>query len=416
MSDSPYDLASGGPDGLELRPRPRTTRLNRNALLVGALLMGAVLVAAAVTLVENRNPIEAPDSTTVASDRNADAFWRSQPDGVPLPDVSAGPNEVGVPPPGDPAVVPVASGGIDEEERQRLARARRALDAAPIVAGFRGQAIPASLSGTPGGAGRSQPHPPMLGALARYRLGKSARRIGAELAWINCWPQPDRLRSYAEFDLYWKGAYQEAERAGYRLEEFRCPSELSTDRLQQILLARSIRGILLAPAWSIVKPDWGRFDWDAFSVVRFGYSLDEPRAHLVTSDQVQDGLLAYESMWNRGYRRIGMVMWAAQGTRTVRFSAGYLYAQLRTGSRTHMAPLSLDEDRHVAQVQLEQWLKQAKPDAILTDIGSCVTCFTRRRFGFPATLAWRRSACWTGTQRLASTRTRGKLDAPLCRR
>ena len=44
MSDSPYDLGSGGPDGLELRPRPRTTRLNRNALLVGALLMGAVLV------------------------------------------------------------------------------------------------------------------------------------------------------------------------------------------------------------------------------------------------------------------------------------------------------------------------------------------------------------------------------------
>ena len=166
MSDSPYDLGGGGPDGLELRPRPRTTRLNRNALLVGALLMGAVLVAAAVTLVENRNPIEAPDSANVASDRNADAFWRSQPDGVPLPDVSAGPNEVGVPPPGDPAVVPVASGGIDEEERQRLARARRALDAAPIVAGFRGQAIPASLSGTPGGAGRSQPHPPMLGALA----------------------------------------------------------------------------------------------------------------------------------------------------------------------------------------------------------------------------------------------------------
>lgn len=166
MSDSPYDLGCGGPDGLELRPRPRTTRLNRNALLVGALLMGAVLVAAAVTLVENRNAIEAPDSTTLASDRNADAFWRSQPDGVPLPDVSAGPAEAAVPPPGDPAVVPVASGGVDEEERQRIARARRALDAAPIVAGFRGQAVPASLGGAPAGANRSQPHPPMLGALA----------------------------------------------------------------------------------------------------------------------------------------------------------------------------------------------------------------------------------------------------------
>jgi type IV secretion system protein VirB10 len=166
MSESPYDLGSGGPDGLELRPLPRTTRLNRNALLVGALLMGAVLVAAAVTLVENRNPIEVPDSTSMASDRNADAFWRSQPDGVPLPDVSAGPSGSAVPPPSDQAVVPVAAGGVDEEERQRLARARRALDAAPIVAGFRTQAVSASLAPGTAPAGRSQGHPPMLGALA----------------------------------------------------------------------------------------------------------------------------------------------------------------------------------------------------------------------------------------------------------
>jgi len=166
MPDSPYDIGNGGPDGLDLRPRPRTTRLNRNALLVGALLMGAVLVAAAVTLVENRNPIEASDSTAVASDRNADAFWRSQPDGVPLPDVSAGPAGSAVPPPSDQAVVPVAAGGVDEEERQRLARARRALDAAPIVAGFRTQAVSASLAPGAAPASRSQGHPPMLGALA----------------------------------------------------------------------------------------------------------------------------------------------------------------------------------------------------------------------------------------------------------
>jgi type IV secretion system protein VirB10 len=168
MPDSPYDLGSGGPDGLELRPRPRTTRLNRNALLVGALLAGAVLVAAAVTLIENRTAIEPPDTTAVASEHNADAFWRSQPDGVPLPDVSAAPAGAVVPPPSDGAVVPVAAPGADEEERQRLARARRALDAAPIVAGFRTQAVSASL---PPGAmpppNHSQSHPPMLGALAQ---------------------------------------------------------------------------------------------------------------------------------------------------------------------------------------------------------------------------------------------------------
>jgi len=37
------------------------------------------------------------------------------------------------------------------------------------------------------------------------------------LAWINCWPDPKKLRSFKEFDLYWKGAFAEAERSGYRL-------------------------------------------------------------------------------------------------------------------------------------------------------------------------------------------------------
>ena len=208
---------------------------------------------------------------------------------------------------------------------------------------------------------------PMLGALARYRLNQTQRSIRAELAWVNCWPEPERLRSYGEFDLYWRGAVKEAERAGYRLEEFCCPKELSPQRLEQILRTRNIRGILLTPSWSTDEPDWGNFHWETFSVVRFGYSLSAPLAHVVTSDQVLDGMLAYEGMCRRGYRRIGMVMWMAQGTRQVRFSAGYLYAQLRKGDQ--LQPLSLSENRQEALQQLKSWLKKEKPDAILTDIG-----------------------------------------------
>jgi type IV secretion system protein TrbI len=169
MPDSPYDLGGGGPDGLELRPRPRTTRLNRNAILVGALLVGAVLVAAAVTLVESRSPIEGPDPMAVAGDGRADAFWRSQPDGVPLPVVPPEPVETSVPPPSERTLVPVATAALDDEERRHLERTRRARDAAPIVAGFRGQAAPAAPPGLPLRGETPSPrqeHPAMLGALA----------------------------------------------------------------------------------------------------------------------------------------------------------------------------------------------------------------------------------------------------------
>jgi len=224
---------------------------------------------------------------------------------------------------------------------------------------------------------------PMLGALARYRADRSSRGIRAELAWVNCWPEPERLRHYGEFDLYWQGARVEAERAGYRLEEFRCPGELTPERLEQIFRARNIRGLLLTPAWSTDQPDWGGFHRELFSVVRFGYSLASPPAHVVTSDQVLDGLLAYESMWSRGYRRIGMVMWTTQGTRAVRFSAGYLYGQLRMGARPKLLPLSLSENRQESGSRLKAWLKQTRPDAILTDIAELPAMLTQAGYAVP---------------------------------
>lgn len=212
---------------------------------------------------------------------------------------------------------------------------------------------------------------PMLSALAAYRRNKVQHAITGEIAWINCWPEPKKLRGFKEFDLYWTSAADEAARSGYRLEEFCCPKDLSPERLQKILRARNIRGLLLTPAWSTAVPDWGDFRWEEFSIVRFGHSLKSPQAHVVTSDQLRDGMLAFESMWNRGYRRIGMVMWSAQGTRVVRFSAGYLYAQLRMGIARPLMPLAMHEqDAKRDQHQFESWLKKTKPDAILTDIST----------------------------------------------
>jgi DNA-binding LacI/PurR family transcriptional regulator len=44
---------------------------------------------------------------------------------------------------------------------------------------------------------------PMLAALAHYRRSNVAHPIASALAWINCWPEPERLRTFKEFDLYW---------------------------------------------------------------------------------------------------------------------------------------------------------------------------------------------------------------------
>lgn len=209
---------------------------------------------------------------------------------------------------------------------------------------------------------------PMLAALAHYRRGNATTPISAELAWINYWPDPRRLRSFREFDLYWRGASAEAERCGFRLEEFVLNQELSASRLEKILLARNIQGILIPPHGGIPTP-WGSFNWNNFCVVRFGYTISHPPAHVVTSSQLTDGLIAFDNMWRLGYRRIGLVVVPRMLTR---FGAGYLFGQWRQLSDVEIPPLVLAETRNEEQDRkaLTRWLEQHQPDAILSDIRS----------------------------------------------
>lgn len=207
---------------------------------------------------------------------------------------------------------------------------------------------------------------PMLRALVQYRRDKSKITIGAELAWINCWPDPAQLRAYKEFDLYWQGAKEESERSGFRLEEFVLNKQLTPSRLEQILLARNIQGIMIPPHGPFA-PEWGDFNWDNFCVVRFGHSVSYPRAHIITSDQLTDGLIAFENIWKQGYRRIGLVTLPKTVTR---FGAGYLFNQLRLSPDTRIPPLVFPEDYdEKSQCRItKSWLTKHKPDAILTDV------------------------------------------------
>lgn len=213
---------------------------------------------------------------------------------------------------------------------------------------------------------------PILKALCHYRRSKSTVSYNAELAWINCWPNPNDLRSYKEFELCWQGAYDEAKACGFRLEEFRLQECGSFGRLDKILRARNIDGILIPPHGALWPSSWPELQWNDFCVVRLGHSVTQPRTHRVTSDQLEDGMIAFENIWNKGYRRIAYVTTRETTTRGTRFSAGFLMGQLKTGAKSRLYPLLMSDkkDPKEDQKQLTAWLQKTKPDAIFTDCPS----------------------------------------------
>lgn len=224
---------------------------------------------------------------------------------------------------------------------------------------------------------------PMLSSLSAYRQSKHPVNITSTVAWLNQWENPNDLRSYREFAAYQRGATETAEHLGYRLEEFAIARNFPPQRLHQILTTRNIRGILIPPhTYSLELPE---FAWSDFSLVRFGVSVSEPRAHIVTSDQSNCASMAFTHARERGYRRIGYVTAGRLDRNTGgNFRAGYLSAQDALAPLAdHLEPLilrgkSADEDT----ASFRAWWKQFRPDAIvstesqlaafLEHVGACV--------------------------------------------
>ncbi|MEO8615622.1 MAG: LacI family DNA-binding transcriptional regulator [Luteolibacter sp.] len=209
---------------------------------------------------------------------------------------------------------------------------------------------------------------PMLTALSHYRMSKADHPITAAIAWVNAWEEPSALRQFKEFDCYWQGASAAAEKYGYRLEEFRIDAEIKPWLLHQILSTRGIRGLLLPPQRA--QTDWGDFPWSEYSVVRFGRSLQSPRCHVVTSDQVANTILAFDETRSRGYRRIGFITDESNMRLTGHlFESGYLTAQ-RFVEAPECLPIFVMNHHPVREQKtaLASWLKAHRVDAIITNM------------------------------------------------
>lgn len=209
-------------------------------------------------------------------------------------------------------------------------------------------------------------HPnPMAVGLAVFKRSSKTIPVRAVLAWINFWPEPKELRKFTEFELYWQGANSEAEKMGYRLEEFVCHDRLTAERLEQILLARGIYGIMIPP--HPLQPDWGSFNWERFSALRLGRSMMTPRTHVVTSDHVANAMTAVDAIRLHGYKRIGFVGDTAVTDRRWLFEAGFLRAQLEISQRDRLRIFAVDRlNPYASQTELTTWLKKHKPDAVLS--------------------------------------------------
>lgn len=154
---------------------------------------------------------------------------------------------------------------------------------------------------------------------------------------------------------------------GYAVEEFFLGKNgLNAARLKDILQHRCIEGVIASP------PSLPRylqdFDFTSFTSVTFGYGLQKPELHRVSSNMTQGILSALAHLSSEGYRRLGIVITEWIDRRAdYTYSGALLHYQQSIPKKNRLPMLYLpNESIGAGRKDFLSWFKKHKPDALIS--------------------------------------------------
>lgn len=206
------------------------------------------------------------------------------------------------------------------------------------------------------------PDPALSQLMARLRR---SRVFSAEpLAWITTHPTEDGWRTNPASLALHQGASSHARELGYRLEEFWLTAPgMNGRRLSEILRARNIRGVLVAPLYdSELDLD---LQWECFAPATCGgYSLRKPAMHRACSHHFHAIKIAWDALTALGYQRIGLALSADLDQRVAGlWLASLLLEQRNIPANRQVPPLVTPE--WSAPVFM-RWFERHRPDVVIS--------------------------------------------------
>ncbi|MDX6766115.1 MAG: LacI family DNA-binding transcriptional regulator [Candidatus Methylacidiphilales bacterium] len=187
---------------------------------------------------------------------------------------------------------------------------------------------------------------------------RSPVKYRGTLAWVRMtsrWPEePYTARCR-------KGAEERARTLGYTLDTFSV-DDLSRTRLNVVLKARGIQGVLVAPLphsrYHLV------LDWNAFAGVAIGNSLRRPLLSRVVNHQYHSVQVALREMRRRGYQRLALCLNRENSARTDHnWLAGALVHRHLLGAEVSVM-LMRQWDK--ARNGILSWLRRTRIQAVLS--------------------------------------------------
>jgi DNA-binding LacI/PurR family transcriptional regulator len=205
---------------------------------------------------------------------------------------------------------------------------------------------------------------PLVSALMTSLHARRTSHKHTVLAYVTTDPEDAPWRTYRVFLELREGAEKRAEELGYHLQEMplRTPG-MTTARFAQILRARGIIGLLVAPL-----PHGERtieLDFEGFAVVGIDMSVATPPIERVSNDHFQSALLAVEHCRKLGYRRIGFVINRELSERLENRWLGACRCTLADTPRSARVEPLLVERGAGKLAAMSAWYAREKPDVVV---------------------------------------------------
>lgn len=209
-------------------------------------------------------------------------------------------------------------------------------------------------------------HPFAAQVMSQIRRSAGEKQIGT-LAVLELF-EPTRPAGASSFhaDLL-AGVNERASSLGFNINhwKFGPGCEVSLKRLNQMLLYRNIRGIVLLPSFG--EPDFQDLDWSHFTGVYVDYLIQRPRLHTVCCDHGLTVFNALEIARERGYKRPGLTITKRTNDRLHgRWVGAYLGYMNAHPELNLIPPLVTDESNEMAPVHFLPWFRKNKPDIVLS--------------------------------------------------
>ncbi len=228
---------------------------------------------------------------------------------------------------------------------------------------------------------------PMLSALNAYRTQSQSRSYQGTIAFLTNNETADGWAKMSKtFQLHADGARAQAREYGYELEEFwlRQP-HMTAQRSSDILAARNIRGLILAPQ---PKPKTRvELNWNRFTSVTFGYTLEWPKLNVISLNTFLDMQNLVLGLRGLGYRRIGLVLSRINDERIKHgWLGGFLVIQ-HQWPRSECLPV-LTPSNEIGLRVLQAWFDKHKPDAIICQNPDIYELMIEHGFDIPGELGF----------------------------